>query len=69
MRFPNEVTAIKEQGGITLRVANPDKPRTGHDEHISETQIDALPVDHVVMNDGTVQELSVKVLNLMGFEA
>jgi hypothetical protein len=64
MRFPNEVAHVKERGGTTVRVFNPNAPRTGNDDHISESQIDTLPVDHVLINDGTIAELHAKVLLL-----
>ena len=59
-RFPNEVATIKEMGGTTARVVDPRKPPST-DEHPSETGIDTLDVDCVIVNDGTIEDLHNKV--------
>jgi len=77
VRFPNEAQAIKDRGGIVIRV---NRTRTvmvkgvkyflGHDglpEHDSETALDDYDFDHVIENNGSIEELveKVKQLNLV----
>jgi len=51
VRFPNEAQAIRERGGIVLKVT---RPGTGTgDAHISETPLPAGLVDAVIENDST----------------
>ena len=72
MRFPNEMDAVKDKGGITIRVNRP-KPRevflmnantvidTRVPEHPSETALDNAEFDYVIENDGDFDDLMVKV--------
>jgi hypothetical protein len=67
VRFPNEVDAVKSLGGIVVRV---ERPGVGPvNDHISDTGIDALPVDFVIYNDGTVAGLHERVLAIAGIVA
>lgn len=56
MRFPNECAMIKDLGGMTVRIVNPNV-QVPLDEHPSETQIDTLPVDIVIYNHSTIPVL------------
>ena len=72
MRFPNEMEAVVEKGGLTIRVVRP-KPRemflmnattiidTRIPEHPSETALDDARFDYEIINDGTIKELAEKV--------
>ena len=62
-RFPNEVKAIKDRGGIVIKV-NRD---TGlRDDHISEHALDDYnDYDYVIDNNGTMDELIAKVATMM----
>ena len=78
VRFPNEAQAIKERGGIVIRV-NRDSEQALIDkgihipkhlrtkEHPSETALDDYEFDHVIENNGSIEELveKVKQLNLV----
>jgi hypothetical protein len=75
LRFPNELQAIKDRGGITIRVNR--KPfkwidieswetETGKkvervEEHPSETALDNEEFDYVIVNNGTIEQLIEKV--------
>lgn len=70
VRFPNEAQAIKERGGIVIRVNRPadNKITTfmklqgiGLIEHPSETALDDYEFDEVIINDGTLEDLKEKV--------
>ena len=62
-RFPNEAKAIKDKGGIVIRINRPpniddiliwgDKP----DRHISETALDDWNFDEVIENDNGLDKL------------
>lgn len=57
MRFPNEYEAIKNLGGIVIRI---ERDGYEHDaEHPSEAHV--LPSDHTLKNDGTLEDLLRKV--------
>ena len=72
LRFPNELKAIKDRGGITIRIIRPDfveNTLTGEkfpvkvykQEHESETALDNYKFDYEIQNDGTIAELIDKV--------
>lgn len=79
MRFPNEMEAVKEREGITIRVVRP-KPRemflmnattvidTRIPEHPSETALDDAEFDYEIINDGTMEELVKKVRDILVLE-
>lgn len=63
VRFPNEVAFVHSYGGVMVRLK-----RDGVDavnSHISDTGIDDLPVDQVVFNNGTIDDLGNKASALL----
>jgi hypothetical protein len=74
MRFPNELEAVKEKGGITIRVVRPHgytNPHTGEYKemplsyHPSETALDDAKFDYEIINDGTIEDLIEKVKEIL----
>ena len=72
VRFPNELQAVKDRGGITIRIIRPDfieNALTGEkfpvkvhrQEHESETALDNYKFDYEIQNNGTIAELIDKV--------
>ena len=62
VRFPNEVQAIKDRGGILIRV---EREISAEDTHFSETALDNYKDwDHIIENNGTIEELKDKVEKL-----
>ena len=59
VRFTNEADAIKELGGIIWRINR--HGLNGINEHRSEHAMDSYMVDHVIYNDGSLDELSDEV--------
>lgn len=62
-RFPNEAQAIKDRGGIVVRVN-----RTGvHpvNDHESEISLDDYDFDWIIENNGTIEDLKESVKLLM----
>lgn len=62
MRFPNEFTAVKQRGGITIRVNRNNGTRAiDVNPHPSETALDNATFDYEIENDGTIDELIEKI--------
>lgn len=65
VRFPNECEAVKNNGGIVVRVTNGGNGDSS-DDHPSEVLIDQLPVDRELLNvkesDPSVTEWSIRRL-------
>ena len=79
LRFPNELDAIKQRGGITIRVNRPVENypenhkfngdtqsaiKIAHN-HPSETALDNATFDYTIINDGSIEELIEKVKEIL----
>lgn len=62
-RFDNEAKAIREKGGIIIRVEREGIQSVA--DHSSENGISEILVSLVIKNDGTLQDLYKKVDNLL----
>lgn len=63
VRFPNEFRAVKENGGLNIRI---DRPGVGPvNDHPSETAVDHLDYDLVIDNDGSLSDLENKAIGLL----
>jgi hypothetical protein len=58
VRFPNEAEAIKQIGGILIRVHRSNMPVS---HHISETALDDYKFHIDISNDGTIEDLVTNV--------
>lgn len=65
VRFPNEVAAIKDRGGVIYRVERPGVDRS--DEHPSEALIDTLEVDETLLNTAASAEEFQSQVYVLGF--
>lgn len=74
MRFPNEMEAVVERKGITIRVVRPHgytNPHTGvYKEvplsyHPSETSLDDAEFDYEILNNGSIEDLIEKVKQIL----
>jgi hypothetical protein len=61
LRFPNEMQAVKANGGITIKVIRPNYKDIPLDLHPSETALDDAEFDYEIVNDGTIEDLRDKV--------
>jgi len=62
VRFPDEAQAIRDWGGILIRITRPGIEPVGIDGHVSETALDDWrDWDFVVDNDGDLSDLWQKV--------
>lgn len=62
-RFPNEAQAIKDAGGIVVRIDRPGV--TAVNAHPSETALDNWDFDHKIMNGSDMTSLLFSVGNLL----
>jgi hypothetical protein len=59
VRFPNEATMIRELGGELWRI---DRPGVSYDgDHSSESGLEDIAPDRVIVNDGTLVQLKEKL--------
>jgi hypothetical protein len=63
VRFPNELNAIKDLGGVTFKLER--KNNANNDMHESEILIDALKTDFVITNNNTKEYLFDRVKSIM----
>lgn len=64
VRFPNEVKAIKDRGGIVIRINRTGLPNT--DMHDSEIALDDYTEwDYIINNDGSLEEYITKVIDVI----
>lgn len=64
VRFPNEARAIRDRGGLMVRI---NRPGVGPvNNHPSETSLDAFVFDAYIDNDGTVEDLHHKIREVVG---
>jgi hypothetical protein len=67
VRYSNEMKAIKDRGGIVIRV---DRPAISYVDHPSETELDSAEFDLRISNTGTRRELFSKAFEfLIGHES
>lgn len=65
-RFPNEANAIKEKGGINIRINRDNGTRIiDINPHPSETSLDNYTFDYVIDNNGTIEELIQEVKEIL----
>ncbi len=64
VRFPNEAKAIKDKGGIVIRIERPGGESHCGGQHDSETALDNYSFDYVIDNEGSIDELIEKIKQL-----
>ena len=62
MRFENELEAVVNKGGITIKVV---RPGTVVGNHPSEVALDGFIMHYEIINDGTMEELVEKVREIL----
>jgi len=62
VRFPNEADAIRDAGGMLLRI---ERPGYGGCGHATETALASFKADVTLVNDGTLEELFSKLETLV----
>lgn len=64
VRFHNEAQAVRDQGGIIIRLERPDIQAT--DTHISETEMDAIAPDYTItVGKGEFEKLYTELAEIV----
>lgn len=64
VRFPNEVAWVRKNGGVVIRITRPGVEAVPHD-NAAERYVPNLSVNFDVLNDGTMNELHLRVQAVM----
>ena len=64
MRFKNEAQAVRDAGGLTIRITRPGVEAAN--DHISEHDLDDWRFSAVIENDGTIEHLRMAVTDFVG---
>lgn len=64
-RFPNEADAVKSRGGINIRLKRIETDLRTINQHESETALDDYSFDYVIDNNGTIEDLIIKVKEIL----
>jgi hypothetical protein len=65
LRFPNEAQAVREMGGIVVRLIGKEDDISKLDGHASEANYDGISADYTINNCGTIAELYSKLNELL----
>lgn len=66
VRFPNEAKAIKERGGILIKLIRDDAPIS---DHSSETSLDNYTdFNYIIKNNSTIDDLIDQINNILKIE-
>lgn len=65
-RFPNEIKAVKERGGIHIRINRDGAQAAQGQTHASETSLDDGPdVDFYISNNGSISDLEIEAKKII----
>jgi hypothetical protein len=67
VRFLSEARAVREAGGLIVRINRPGVKAVN--DHISEHQMDDYDFDVIINNDGSVEDLKLKLEAMLSKEA
>ncbi|MFJ3974858.1 hypothetical protein [Streptomyces sp. NPDC090021] len=65
VRFPNEADAIRERGGLVVRIERPGQRPITAAGHSSENALGGYLYDDVILNDGSLHQLRDRVMQLI----
>lgn len=67
LRFPNEAVAIKLAGGYIVKIERPGLAfDTSHESEKYVDDEDAIPLDEIIVNDGTLAQFQARIVLLNG---
>ena len=62
LRFDNELEFMREMGALVVKIKSPE---TSHDDHITERGFEDSECDIIIDNNGSLDDLTVKVISLI----
>lgn len=65
LRFPDEEKMLRNHNVVCVKVVRPGHKTTVNKSHASETAGDLIKFDHVVTNDGTLDDLNKKIEDII----
>ncbi len=66
VRYDNEAELIRSNGGTIIEIIRPGAITTSQNKHESEKGVTDYLIDHIIINNGTVEELHKKIKKLIG---
>lgn len=66
-RFPNELIEVKSRGGVSIKVLRGDST-VNINEHISESALDSADFDHIIYNNGSLEDLEKAIKEILIIE-
>lgn len=67
VRFFNEADTIRAMGGVIVHIVRPGVETVGVPDHVSESGVEVMPDDYVIMNDGSVEQLYEQLDGLLEY--
>lgn len=61
VRFDREIDMIKRNGGLLIKIV---RPGVGSDGHVTEQHLDDDKYDAIVVNDGDLDQLELRIANV-----
>src|SRR5207302_2034633 len=66
VRYPNEAEWVRSIGGIVVKIERPGVDRSGPEhQHLTETNVDLLKADRVIVNDGGLPDFYDEIDHLL----
>lgn len=62
VRMPNEAQSIRARGGLLIKIDRPGVTGTKHSGHVSETSVDRLMGDVLIVNNGSLDDYRRHIL-------
>lgn len=66
VRLPDEARAVQNRGGRVIKAIRPSLLQGAVDMHQTETCIDDIRADHLLLNDGGLAQLRARLSSYMG---
>jgi hypothetical protein len=65
VRFPNEVAAVRDNGGVIWKINRPQQETIAESSHSSEQFINIISPDLYLHNSGDMHQLTINIAELM----
>lgn len=62
MKFSNELKAVKDRGGISIRI---NRPKITESNHLNETDLDSAAFDYTIDDNSNIEDLIKKIKKIL----